>query len=385
MNVKKLDDKCSFSFGNLMVALTPLICGILLAMGTMQLFFTGQKTDFADLALGEESTTYFAHFDGHPVHCTKVKTLQDCLAGWKSRGEQPTGLILGNSQLHAVNQLQKGETTLTEKIFSHLHRERKAFLAVSLPNVSLQEHLVLFEYMQANVTLEYLVLALVFDDLREDGLREEFKMLFSETPLRASLEKSATGRRFLTTFQDEAKSNSAQGKVESPQEIVEATINRWLEENSPLWAARPEARGSLFVGLYRLRNYIFGINPQSKRKMIASRYQRNIQAYKDLLSRAKVLGIKVITYIAPIRNDIELPYVDQEYRVFKETAETLAKSEGGTFTNLESLVPAQYWGEKDSTGLDDNKELDFMHFKAAGHTLLANRILSLISTTRGDE
>ena len=42
--------------------------------------------------------------------------------------------------------------------------------------------------------------------------------------------------------------------------------------------------------------------------------------------------------------------------------------------NLEGLVPGELWGTKDSTSLDASPELDFMHFQAAGHKLLASKL-----------
>ena len=42
--------------------------------------------------------------------------------------------------------------------------------------------------------------------------------------------------------------------------------------------------------------------------------------------------------------------------------------------DLESIVPSYFWGSKDSTSLDKEQELDFMHFQGGGHKLLADSI-----------
>ena len=41
------------------------------------------------------------------------------------------------------------------------------------------------------------------------------------------------------------------------------------------------------------------------------------------------------------------------------------------FINLEKTVPNSLWGEKISTSVINQKEIDFMHFKSEGHDLLA--------------
>ena len=47
---------------------------------------------------------------------------------------------------------------------------------------------------------------------------------------------------------------------------------------------------------------------------------------------------------------------------------------GFYFSNFEDIVPSEYWGMKESTTIGGGLELDFMHFKAEGHRLLADSI-----------
>jgi hypothetical protein len=124
---------------------------------------------------------------------------------------------------------------------------------------------------------------------------------------------------------------------------------------------------------------IFGIKPTTKRKIIPIRYKRNLSAYEATLNLARENGIKVLVYIAPIRNDIDTPYLQSEYSKFKVDVKVLAEKYGANFSNLEGLVPSNLWGQKDSTGLGDKGgELDFMHFQAGGHKLLATKVNQLI-------
>ena len=67
-------------------------------------------------------------------------------------------------------------------------------------------------------------------------------------------------------------------------------------------------------------------------------------------------------------------YNKEQYKLFKKEVKTIAQKNGAHFINLENLVPADYWGTKNTTTLGEKQELDFMHFQSKGHQLLAERL-----------
>jgi lysophospholipase L1-like esterase len=138
-------------------------------------------------------------------------------------------------------------------------------------------------------------------------------------------------------------------------------------------------RGSFFVGLYRMRNFLFGIKATSTRRMIKARYDENLAALRAILSRSSDLRIDVLLYIVPLRNDVESPYDKSEYERFKQDVRVLADANHVVLANFEGAVPAKFWGSKASTGLNDDVELDFMHFQGRGHELLAAALREVIS------
>jgi lysophospholipase L1-like esterase len=98
-----------------------------------------------------------------------------------------------------------------------------------------------------------------------------------------------------------------------------------------------------------------------------------------MMEVAKKKGVQVVAYIAPIRNDVALPYVPEEYAKFKVDVQSMAAEYPNvTFANLEGVVPPAYWGEKNSTNLSNQLELDFMHFNTKGHVVLARELYKLI-------
>jgi hypothetical protein len=134
----------------------------------------------------------------------------------------------------------------------------------------------------------------------------------------------------------------------------------------------------LFLSLFRLRNSLFGITPQSKRLLLKGPYRLNMRALDSLLASAHAQHIQVLVYIVPLRNDVAIPYVASEYERFKQDVRDKALRHGAVLADLESLVPAEYWGAKQATTVGASTELDFMHFQSPGHVLLANEIEQLL-------
>ena len=90
--------------------------------------------------------------------------------------------------------------------------------------------------------------------------------------------------------------------------------------------------------------------------------------------------VKCLIYIPPIRSDVPLPYISKEYNNFKAEVKNLiiGKEDYAYFYNLEKLVPGELWGVKAATNLFGDKELDFMHFKYKGHTLLFEELNTIL-------
>ena len=120
---------------------------------------------------------------------------------------------------------------------------------------------------------------------------------------------------------------------------------------------------------------LFDINASTIRKVIPGRYIANIEALHAILNTAQKNSINVLIYIAPIRNDIQIPYDLEQYNSFKKEIGFIASEYNDVkFKNLEGLVPSKLWGFKPSTTFT-GMEVDFMHFQAGGHKILSDSIL----------
>lgn len=368
----------------------PLIFGAVLAAVGLQVLFGGRSTRFDEMALGKETSSYWAKIDDHPIHCSPPVDIEECIAGFKARGATEAAIWLGNSQVHAINQMIPGDSNAPPL----LHHALKTLSGVDLltfsqPNASLQEHLVLFQHLRTRLPIKLLILPIVFDDLRETGLRSEIGRVINDPATEHSLNQSDVGIQIVKTARASGSTlaaissgkNDLEALHETTQEKTELAFTSFLEKYSSLWKSRGEVRGTLLTRLFFLRNQIFGINAQTARPLIPGRRALNMEALEEILIAARKARISVFAYVVPIRNDVEIPYLKEEYRAFKEEVASITVKHGATFENFEDLVPSRYWGSKDSTNLDGTPELDFMHFQAPGHRLLADALADMVTST----
>lgn len=366
---------------NKKISLTILIISLIISILFIQLFFgKSEKTKFEELALGAETSSYFYSINNYPIHITAMDSLDNFIAGWKLRGNKDIILWLGNSQLHGINQLKPGDNTSPGYFYKSLKNTNSDLLAFSLPNANLQEHYLLLEYLKSIIPIKQLIIGVCFDDLRESGIRHDLVRITKEDFIVKLLNNSQVGLNILqNNSQQISEKDDLAALNETVQEYTESRLNNWLNQNSDLWNSRPEIRGQIFNQLYLLRNNVFNIKPTSVRKMIKSRYNDNTQALNEIYSTGKKSGMKIFSYILPIRNDVEIPYNMTEYNNFKLLLDSLNNSSNNILFNFESIVPAEFWGTKDATRFGGEKELDFMHFQAAGHKILADSLWNRIS------
>jgi hypothetical protein len=217
------------------------------------------------------------------------------------------------------------------------------------------------------------IVPLVFDDLREEGIREELTG-FVDARLEADLSNCPAGRTIVQSIKQSVKKgaavsmNAGSGADDDFQKRLEHTLEKGMGEHFPLWDQRSHLKAILTIDLYYARNWLLNIKPTTVRKIIEPRYERNMQAFQDLLAAAQRERRDMLVYIVPIRQDLPLPYEIKRYEQWKQVVERLAHEYGARFLNLETLVPPEYWG---SYHKDD---VDFMHFQGPGHQLVAREI-----------
>ena len=262
--------------------------------------------NWEELALGKETFSphtflenglrVYAKYNDSVIHC---EALESCSSNSFTKIGNEKILWLGNSQLHAINQYESKQRLSSEYLFEKLQKNKYDLLTVSFPSANLQEHLVTYNSILLDTNLSRLILGIVFDDFREDGVRFEIASNLNNTLLRNSLSNSLIGNQILkdsqsiTDIEDEYS-----GLSDTLQERSEKKINNFLEESTYLWERRPYLRGYFFNLGYKVRNYIFNINPSTKRKMIPPRYKKNWDALEQILKLSSEKNISVLVYVA---------------------------------------------------------------------------------------
>ena len=360
-----------------------ILIGLLMGIFLLYFFLPNKASEvrFEEFALDKNTKSSRASAEGIKIHCRDLEDLSPCIEGYKIDKKNSSVVIwLGNSQLHAINQYQLGNETAAPQIYRFLKKYDFHTITLSQGNANLQEHYLLFAYLLDQFPIKTLILPIVFDDMREDEIRPDIKSILKYQSSYKKINKTLTGKSLISRFNDkDLAGNESSILDDTMQNGFENLIDEKLGKIWPLWTKRDILRGNLFGKLYLLRNSIFGIKATSKRKMIRGRCIKNINAYQDILNLALDNKVKVLVYIPPIRSDIKIPYELTEYNNFKKKIKDIAKSKKVYFTSLENLVPPEFWGKKLSTNMKEGEEVDFMHFQAEGHLLLAEAIFLEIS------
>ena len=331
---------------------------------------TKTKVNFEDLALGGDTTSYFGKVENLYVHCQDERDLDLCINSYLNHGKNNNiTLWLGNSQLHSINQFIKGQETATIKLHKLAKKYNEYLISISQPNANLQEHFLITAYLIKKIPVKQLILPIVFDDMREDGIRFSLNYLLKDIATINLINKYETGNNLLLENKNKNKNKSLLDKSED-------YLNKKISDVWSLWSDRPEFRGKFFNFLYRLRNFIFQIDPSTTRKILPGHYKKNFQALNSIIKIAKDNKIKLIIYNVPIRNDFKIPYDIEDYNKFKKSLDIISTQHSIKFLNLENIVPNHLWGEKDPTSISRENEIDFMHFQEPGHKILSETLYS---------
>jgi len=365
---------------------------MILAFLVISVYFK-ENTKFEDLALGEHTSSYQGRADTNLIHVIRINEQEESslVNGWKDRGQKKLIFCFGNSQSSSINQMKEGDVVYPELLHRRFEQEGNLLevLCHSIPNANLQELLLSFEYWRGKLPIQAITLPVFMDDLREEGIRgvffpnlitSKYQIVDSSEAIVQQINQSLRKLKSVKNSAGGAEKTDMAALNETVQEKSETYLNDWLNVHFSPWAYRPNVRGAMFNDLYLLRNTAFGITAETKRKMIPQRYQENIDALKVILNRCQNLGIKVVLYIPPIRNDVEVPYNLKEYNNFKQEIANLANINHCTFYNWESIVPAKLWGLKGSTNGTGKPELDYMHFQCPGHIILSDSLYSALKS-----
>ena len=180
-------------------------------------------------------------------------------------------LLLGNSQLGAINQFSEGEINYAQELSIKVDKYSNGNYLVRsiwLTNANLAEfELIYLALKECSTRIDNIILPVFLDDTRVEKIRDSLKNY--------SHKICGNSENFKTKQNDPQKlinkSNSAR--------IDDFIINKvWLFDN----ARNVNSKFRIF--LYKLRNFIFRIKASSKRKIVPNSYFKNINSLKRIIS-----------------------------------------------------------------------------------------------------
>jgi len=353
-------------------SLLGLVLSFTLALLIISVFFR-EKKNFENLALGIYTKSYFGKVKNRPVQTMGFRDQALVINGCKERNEKDLVLIIGNSQTHSINQYKKGDVTFTELLADSLNKESIDVISSSIPNATLEDFYLLYKGWKNKLPVKAMLVPVFLDDTREVGIQDVF---YKDLGAFSINDTNTVALRVNAQLKVLAHTETTEFKAldQTFQERTENGLDTYLDKHFVPWHLRPNVRGDFFNNLYKLRNTVFGIDAKTKRGVIKNSYTRNLDALKALLEDCRKDSLPVLVYIPPIRNDVEMPYYQDEYEAFKKEIQSICASCGARFKNMESVVPNQYWGLKGTRTFKGLVDLDFMHFQYAGHIIMADTL-----------
>lgn len=273
-------------------------------------------------------------------------------------------LFLGNSQTGAVNNFNEKDKSFVSILNKTIYDSNNqiSLKGIWFPNANMSEFEKIYYLLEdCNIKIDLLIIPVFLDDTREEKVRDKIQNYDNKSC-------------FNSKFTNENKTIK-KGNVE--------ILNNKIKKEITIFKLLEKLNKSFRVDIYKLRNFIFNIKPDSIRNIRKASYNSNLKALKNILDQRKETFEVTIIYIPPLLNfesGKKIPYKLEEYKKFKSDIKTLCNKRNCDFLNLENIIPDELWGLKSSTTLlDKNKEIDFMHFKAAGHEIMANEFSKILS------
>tara|TARA_B100000886_G_C20391646_1_gene478538 strand:- start:290 stop:1363 length:1074 start_codon:yes stop_codon:yes gene_type:complete len=274
-------------------------------------------------------------------------------------------LFFGNSQTGAVNNFKKNDISYVSNLNNAISKRNNQtqIRGIWFPNANLVEYNQLSNLIKnCDIYIELLVIPIFLDDMREQGVRDGITKYKEQKCFSKNLSKTIKKYEFGNL---EISNNKIKEKVLFLRKLE--NLNKHLRLN-----------------IYKLRNFVFNIKPESIRGIKTVAYNENIRALKNILEERNINSTRTIVYIPPLlhfKSKKNIPYNNKEYKKFKTEIANLCKKYNCNFYNLETIVPDKFWGLKSSTSLlRGTKEIDFMHFTSAGHQIIADEFIKILST-----
>ena len=168
--------------------LVTLGLSVILAIGLV-LFYNARRAIPDEVGLGKAVQIKPGVWNGSPINAHLLVNYAKTFPPPQKEGDDRLWIWLGNSQLHAINQLQQND-----EIAPVLASRTMGFpvFGLSLANASVREHYVVTTWALSRSKPQWIILPVVFDKMRNYDLRTGFRALLDDAT-RKELESNPTG------------------------------------------------------------------------------------------------------------------------------------------------------------------------------------------------
>ena len=146
-----------------------LLLGAALAFAALARLHESSR-DAGTIGVDAQSQPQPAHFQQTRLNAWEIGDYAGVYRPEQADPAKVEAIWLGNPQLHTINQPTPGDALAPQHASEALGYR---VYGLSLNNANLQEQLVVLHWSLARRDSDWLILAVCYDDLREDGLRDE--------------------------------------------------------------------------------------------------------------------------------------------------------------------------------------------------------------------
>jgi hypothetical protein len=380
-----------------------VLAGILLGLILFPIIANtlASKKSLADRGLGIKTTSHIAEYRGRVISTTGHKKGYDRLGEvvqtakhYQEKGHG-VALWLGNSQLHGINEFKSGDN-LAAYYANDSAAENGSdifYVQMSYPNASPHDMLAMYLiFRDTGLRPDYLITGIVYDDMRE-GVKQCFldrlpdletdKALLSDRGVQNLLAEKSKLNSKKNFVDNNSGSGASTASYIAPQKLLESRLEEWFELIWPPYEKRNSIYGNIVYELKvldsRIRKKFTSVRLS---EVTDSDREWNENALRSLISITKADGTELFYYKAPHRpGEKKFYYNRAKYDAFFNHIRGLSEENGAHYTDLELIVPAEYYGYFFYE--IDGVVPDVMHFKDYGHRQLGTAVEEFVRTSRG--
>jgi hypothetical protein len=317
---------------------------------------------------------------------------------WAEHPHRPRVVLIGNSQMQTITLApgepppSRGEKTYFDHLADALGVPPTSALLyrLSAGGLSYPEALWYTQYLMSMPGLrpDVLVLQINYQSFWQGGIRESMYELLATEPFRLAIRQLAGQRHpysdtleeALARFAKGSASEQAAGRASGAAQTsagssafgptVEARFREAMEGSS-VFRRRHDEKRHLMEFLYRFRVYVLGLKPSNARSITGTRLVRSRAALETIVDLCREHNVRLILFLAPLNPEVNLFRTPADGQGYHDFAEALAARANVPLLDLESKIPAEFWGRYLNSP-------DPLHLGRKGHQRMAALLLPFV-------